>query len=393
MMAPGSRRLGLMMGALCVPLAAVAAVNWLVNPYGAWRTALVDPIYQRQLPGSERVQVPYRVRTERPATVLLGSSRVLIGMPIEQGCRDHVMNAALSGATLDEIGAIIRLAIANPRLRRVVWGVDFTTFNEHWSGFLHAPTYLRLRRDTRLLVQETLLSMEAIDASRHALLTALHGPAELPSTWQLPVPWPESVIRRSLDELQAAPLDASRAAERDLIAGQWADIYSTYQLSAAQVDLFRELVGVIRRAGLELILFVPPFSEYELELIRQTGRWETFQRWKRELATVASYWDFSGYDELARTDAYFDPVGFCHFEPPVGEAVLRHVLGQSCDACGAAARRIASAGVWVDTSTVEAHLQMQDAERFARQQQGSPQARYVAGIVHAAQYAADHASP
>lgn len=380
-----------MVGGLCVPLAAVVAMNWLVNPYGAWGTALVDPIYQRQLPGSEREQVPYRVRTERPATVLLGSSRVLIGMPIEQGCRDHVMNAALSGATLDEIGAIIRLAIANPQLRRVVWGVDFTTFNEHWSGFLHAPTHLRLRRDRRLLLQESLLSMEATHASYQILLAALRGSRGLPPSWRLPVPWPESVIRRRLDELRTGPLDASAAVQRDRIAEQWADIYSTYQLSAAQLDLFRELVGTIRRAGVELILFIPPFNESELELIWQTGRWETFQRWKRELAAVASYWDFSGYHELARTDAYFDPVGFCHFEPPVGEALLRHVLGQSCDACGDAARRIASAGVWVDASSVEAHLQMQEVERLAREKQGSPQARYVASIVRRSQHA-DHAS-
>ena len=73
-------------------LGAVALVNWIVNPYGAWRTTVVDPAYRPPGPvqneAGERVSTAYRIRAERPSTLLVGSSRMVVGMYIEQGGRD-----------------------------------------------------------------------------------------------------------------------------------------------------------------------------------------------------------------------------------------------------------------------------------------------------------------
>ena len=40
------RRLGLMLLCLAGFLAAVAAINWIVNPYGAWSSTVIDPAYR-----------------------------------------------------------------------------------------------------------------------------------------------------------------------------------------------------------------------------------------------------------------------------------------------------------------------------------------------------------
>ena len=76
-----SRRLTLMLVCLAGVLAAVVTINWLVNPYGVWRTAMVDRAYRLTDAGAdetgERLSTPYRIRAERPTTLLVGSSRVL----------------------------------------------------------------------------------------------------------------------------------------------------------------------------------------------------------------------------------------------------------------------------------------------------------------------------
>src|SRR5271169_5988034 len=116
-----TRRLRMMLSYLFGALAVVTTVNWVVSPYAVWPLNLIDKIYFQQVPGTERIKAPYRVSIDQPTTLLVGSSRILYGIPIEQGCRDGVYNAGLSGASLDEIVGIVRLARRGGQLRRVVW--------------------------------------------------------------------------------------------------------------------------------------------------------------------------------------------------------------------------------------------------------------------------------
>jgi hypothetical protein len=74
----------------------------------------------------------------------------------------------------------------------------------------------------------------------------------------------------------------------------------------------------------ELIAFVAPATEYELEMIRQNGRWTEFQRWKRFLADNLPYTDFSGYNGIARSDRMF--IDAWHMEPTVGAVIMRRLL-------------------------------------------------------------------
>ena len=80
------RRVVLMLALGAAVVAAAMGFNYAVNPYGAWRVALVDPIYRKLV--ADRAQMPYLLRTTAPVTVLIGSSRVQMGMRIEQGYRD-----------------------------------------------------------------------------------------------------------------------------------------------------------------------------------------------------------------------------------------------------------------------------------------------------------------
>ena len=369
-----ARRLQLMLSYLFGILGVVVAINWLANPYGIWSPRLIDKIYLRLGPGTDRLKAPYRVRSEQPTTLLLGSSRMLYGMPIEQGCRDGVFNAGISGASVDEIARIVEVARHNPRLRRVVWGLDFFAFQESYRGFRDSPTRARLDGDAALLVRDTLLSTKALEESWKLVFAAARGQQRLAPTAQLPVPWPEGVIHDTLQALagdSAAGLDQQKFT-RDL--RQWVELYTDYQLSSTQLDLLRQTVSQLAAAGIDVILLVPPLHEYELEAIRQTGRWQAFQDWKRALADITPYWDYTGYNELAHSDWLFTAACFCHFHPVVGHIILRQLLGDDCTQCGGAAEVILKAGVHVDAGSVQQHLDEEEAWLHARV---DPTSRYV----------------
>src|SRR5271167_9194 len=135
------------------------ALTWLLNPFGATRSDFIDPIFRKVK--RERLATPYMLRVAQPETLLIGSSRVLMGMRIEQGERDGVMNAAIKGATLSQISRIVDVALQNPRLKRIIWGVDFFAFSTHWK--LMDPNFdARIADNPETRLEETLLSLDAL---------------------------------------------------------------------------------------------------------------------------------------------------------------------------------------------------------------------------------------
>ena len=376
-MKPG-RRLCLMLLCLAALLTAVPGVNWAVNPYGAWPIAIIDRIYLNDTVGT-RMTVPYRLRTEQPTTLLAGSSKVQMGMGLDGTYRDDVFNAGLPGASLDEIAAILDVARRGPRLRRVIWGVDFYAFGEDYAGLRDGPTRSRLEVNDWLPLKETLLSLQALEDSCGVLRRAGRGREALPPTRLLPVPWPQRFIREALESSRQRGMSAANEAAIERQMRQWVWNYGNLRMSARQMALFRETAARLMAAGIDLILFVPPQSQYEVEAIRQTGRWGAFQQWKRDLASTGHYWDFSGYNRLAALDFLF-PDGD-HFQPAGGQAILRRFLGQDCTRCGQIGSAIAGAAVWVDGASVERHLATQDAARVDQMEHDSPYLKLVAGVL------------
>jgi len=373
------RRLRMMLSYLFGVLAIVTAVNWLANPYVVWSHRLVDGIYINQDPSTERIKVPYRVRVEQPTTLLVGSSRMVYGMPIEQGCRDHVCNAGLSGASVDEIASVVALARQGALLKRVVWAVDFFAFNKSYRSLRDAPTRARLDGDTALLVRDTLLSTTAFEESVTLMVAATRGRGRLPPTALLPIPWPEGVIRDTLEQLVLGRAPDEPTFTRGL--DEWIPLYTDYELAPTPLDVLRDTVLQLQAAGVAVVLVLPPLHQYELETIRQTGAWHAFQDWKRALAGIAPYWDYSGYNELAHTDWLFTRACFCHFHPVVGNIILRQVLSEDCTQCGDLAHIILKAGTYVDATSVERHLDHEDALMRASFDPGSRYAQLVSRIL------------
>lgn len=352
-------RLQLMLGGFATFLALVTLLTVGVNPYRAWPVALGANDFVALPFTTEHIATPYRMRNEKPTTVLIGTSRILTGMEIAQGTRDGVFNAALAGTRIEDLALIARSAMQQPTVRRIVWGLDFLLFSTTWSG-IHDP-YLpeRLAHAPSRMVTETIFSFDAVTFSGRQLVRMVAGRAQLPPARLFAVPWPASTIREQLELLRtnSRPADATALAEQRVL---WRSMYSDYQRSPERWNVLVQLVSEIQQRGIDLVLFVPPFSRYELDAVRASGTWQAFQSWKHDVAHISPYRDYSGYTAVAQQDAFFTLPVFTHFHPAVGHTLLRSLLGESCIACGDVARSIIDTGVAVDGTNVEAHLAEQE---------------------------------
>jgi hypothetical protein len=321
----------------------------------------IDSIYGKG--AAERVATPYRVRAEQPSVMLVGSSRVIYGMKIDQGERDGVLNAGLFGANLDEMAAVIETGLKNPRLKRVIWALDFFSFDQNLAGATDPQTRERLEGNPRLKIMETLLSLDALDLSRRMLVRALFGRRNLPALRATPIPWTQEEIRAEFARPARGNLEQTSRPVIEAQVGYWIPIYAKYRWSDSRMALFQSVVARAKRAGVDVIVFIPPLSDYELEALRQSGQWQAFQRWKRMIAAAGPYWDFSGYNQIADDVDLFSDVA--HYRPVVGFTILRRLLGDDCSRCGERARRVLDSGLWVEPSTIDRSLATQDDRKAA----------------------------
>jgi hypothetical protein len=326
-----ARRLRLMLIGFLVAIATVFAFNYLVNPWGAWRFHLVSARYRRVTNRDERTVTPYLLHTSSPETLLLGSSRVVYGMKIEQGVKDGFQNAALSGSRMPEIAKEVDLALRNPHLKRVIWGVEFYTFDAYADSC--APdTCARLDGDLRLELTDNLLSSDTFVASYRMVLRAMMGKISRAAT--MPIPWPGPFICGMFAHPEPPTLAGMDAARRFREVGNLPE-YRRFDYSARMRQSFVDILGRLRGAHVEVIAFVPPVTQFELEMIRQTGRWPDFQAWKGFVAQHIPYTDFSGYNGIARSDRMF--IDAWHMEPAVGATIMRQLLDDAPPDCPDAA--------------------------------------------------------
>jgi hypothetical protein len=340
-------RIGLMFALTSTLIASGIALTWLLNPYGATRSRLIDPIFRKVK--EERLVTPYLLQTARPRTVLVGSSRVRMGMRIEQGERDGVLNAAVNGATLSQISRIVEVALRNPELRRIIWGVDFFAFSSRWNAV--DPNFdARIANRPEARIEDTLLSLDALGDGLDMFKRSLHGRARLRTTMKAEVPWRPALICKQFITERMDGLDEQSPAGIEAHLRQYLYLYRRYEFSAAQLELFRATVQHIRARNVELVLFVPPMSEYELELVRQTGHWSDFERFKRALAATAPFEDFAAYSAVAQHDEFYLEV--IHFKASVGHQILRLLLGEQPATCDEA-QIVTRSAQYVNAASIE----------------------------------------
>lgn len=353
---PLARRLRLMLTWFCAGLAAVMGFNFLVNPLGAWRHRLVPGRYRRV--NLERVVMPYLLHTSTPQTLLLGSSRVRFGMQIVQGVKDGFENAALSGSTLQEISKEVDLALRDPHLKRIIWGVEFYTFDK-FKDECHPDTCARLDGDLRLKLTDAILSGETLRMSWRMLRRAERG--KVSEDARMPIPWPAPFVCTMFAHPPAPTLAAIDQEQRFREVTNLPE-YRHFKYSPGLEQFFLDIVGRIHRAHVELFAFVPPVTQYELEMIRQNGRWDEFQHWKHFLADNLPYTDFSGYNGIARSDRMF--IDAWHMEPAVGAVIMRRLLGlPDCDCADAAV--VWNSALPMNAHNAEAMLALQDQRMAA----------------------------
>ena len=328
-----------------------ACFNWTVDPYGIREGAPRRSLNLNKVAVGPRMRFAkaLAISRRRPATLLLGTSRANIGLdpesPVLAGHRG-AYNAGINALRPLEARAFVAHAIRAGSLRRVIYGLDFFSFNARAA---HEMDFRRDLLGGKIPIKgwyDACASLSALGDSADTIRQNMCAPDR--------VEFLVNGYRRGMwyaDKYAQGKVDfASRL--RGMIEGylRAPTLYGDWVAETESVDPMEEfarLVTLCRESGVTLNLFISPASVYQWETLDKAGLWTEWEEWKRRLAHIAPVWDFSGYNDVTKNEKnYWDS---SHYKKEIGDAILTRILTGREGACK-------DFGVLVDEKDVDAHL-------------------------------------
>ena len=346
--------------AVVLLLVLVGAFDAIIDPYDVIGMPRVSGINALKTYANrhEAMTKTYQIERVRPRTVLLGSSRVDIGLDPSSGLWPDrvrpVFNYGVDGTGLPGIYADLRQAAATGRVAHAILVLDFELFwfpssphpaiDEAERRDLLSPDGRRNPHRLRQRLQDIFLatlSMSALEDSADTL-------------WQQHKSFTSDVtplgfgtdggFRRAVRQdgyydlfAQKEPLITARAEQAARILGGWDG-------DLPGMDVLRNMLAFCQTHGIEITLVIPPYNAGLLDIFRNEGLGRWFEIWKRQLTAAlpaksdlpVSLWDFSGSSAYTTEPL---PVAadrgavslwfweYDHFKAALGQKIVERILG------------------------------------------------------------------
>jgi hypothetical protein len=374
-------------------VACLSVLNLLVDPYLLFDVPRVAGFNARKSAAAkqERMMKAYDVVRYRPKSIILGSSRVDIGLDARHFAWPEELrptyNLGLGGADLYMSYRYLQHVLSQRQVELVVVGLDFEYFlSSSRSGRPVGELPAAARGyESRLAVAEdgspnrSLHRQYALDLLRTLSLSGTRD--SMATVFSTLTTRGADIVAGSLELDYGTALKHSHFAyfaRLDLLwARSFQDIARTAGISRSVLSRLERVIELCQSHRARVIVLINPVHADLLELYGMTGLWPLFEDWKRELTTVVRrhaapgnpdgiiLWDFSGYDRLSSQSiaathplqGYPDPA---HYNRTVGDAIIDRIFGHGDE----------QFGVVLTPENLEAHLQtVREQQRVYRELQ------------------------
>ena len=277
---------------LIILLITTALINLTVDPFSVFNSSLfykfnkIKPELKRQ----ERLtKVFYSILNKNNFdTIILGSSRVDYGFDSEYyfkktGYRTYNSGIKATGVG-DGLEIVKKLVHKNSNLKQVLLGVDFFAFKK-------PPEYLINSKDQTISTKlndfaSILLSLDAVECSINTVLYNLKTP---------------NINIYDKNGLKIMQKDHNAYNEALYEVGAYMNdelFYKNYKPWTKQFEDLQEFISICKKNNIKLIVFVNPINVAQLQAIKTTNNWQNYKNWKKKLAQLTPYYDFSGFNSV-----------------------------------------------------------------------------------------------
>lgn len=405
-----TRYLSFLLSLSTVLVLLVAVINSLIDPFNRFEWWSSRGINLKKPAAIRHVKMAkaYQVERVQPRTLLLGNSRVDIGLNPESpqlgSSRMPAYNMGQPGGGLYWTVRYLEHTLAFCEVETVVVGMDFMDFLKRESETSDAPQFHEMSADERRLAvlpdgqptpqrwRQQLMDACTSSISLSACVNSVQTVAAQSN------PYCGQMTREGFNpglpfislihaEGQSSLFEQkNRDYLDDLREKSLPELHASHNAT-----LLQRLIDLCEQNQVELLLFIHPYHSDVLELFDRTGHWENFENWKRFLCRTCEdvpvpLWDFATYSSVTtepvpRSDSGHEVMKWYwesgHYRSEVGDLIFA-VLFSAFSADEQAADNF---GLSLSKDTIESHLERIRELQTDYRQNYSSQAQRVIDLV------------
>jgi hypothetical protein len=286
-------------------MAAVGAFNFLVDPEQVFLFKEIRGFndQKRHIPPL-RTHFSTQLLHGKFDAIILGSSTVQTMQPDHPAFKGHsVLLLPIDGTNMMELFQIFEFALKHQKLSLVVIGLDFHSFFNFRTVSADFEDSFFSKRNPLLIKFSYLFSYSVLKESfkriRESRRQYLQD--QDPNFNEMAIP---------------APVRDERAAFiQSLVRGFMQAPLTSDGYSEDRVALLKQMMEDCSKNGVQLDVYISPVHALRMESIYITGLWPTYEKWMRDLVSIAEQasamnpskppirvWDFSGYNSVTTVE-------------------------------------------------------------------------------------------
>lgn len=249
--------------------------------------------------------------------VFAGSSKV--GWSFDIAYHTYISGNKISDLTLNACSLLEAVTMAknaliiHPEIKTVYIGVDFIMFRKSVD-----VTEITLVKDEKLTREEIMPLILSFDTFRYGVNTLIENITN-------PIPLEEKQTNKfeyvvSNNEIEHHFKQTTKRFAREF--------YDSYVFDENKLEILKEFMQFAHDRDVKVVLFVPQSHVYDLVNIHESGKWAEFNLFKKELAKVSEYYDFSYVNSITKEKVSPDAVYFrdaVHGTKTIGKLIAQRL--------------------------------------------------------------------
>jgi len=331
----------------------ISVFNFVIDPYGFNQVIVIEGINKIK---EDNTRFPFKYKMPLVQkggwnNLMLGTSKigVMDTKPVDELLGGKTFNLSLPASTVTSQYDAFMYAVKFNPIKNVVYGIDFLSLNKNMKL---SDNYLQFREILRSYKSfynyDIYLNFDTFKTSLKAIQNNRLTDPKMHPYFSM------SGVRHYVNFVQLAKRPSFDMQKRihKLLQEFFRDwVYTNYEFSSEEMYLFSKIVAYCHTHDINLYVYIPPMYVDHFYAIKEAGLKDEFETFKRELAKITDYVDFTGINQITKDPNHF--WDSTHLRIETTSIIMKNVIRYQN-------RRIdENIGVLVSKKNIEKHLKRQ----------------------------------